>query len=380
MTKKQSPVTLDRVNAIIHNLYASSIDPSRWASVHSEVMTAFDSMLSALVMLDTATNRFEILDSANALINAELDDYMKHYAAIDPRVAYMARVRSDLVGCDADWMDTTDAGQREFYDWQVKSIGNKHTLGAAARIQNRYTVVLATGRTAKQGPPERAHIELSQYLLPHFSRAAEIGLLLGRASATEALDALAVGIVLLDRQGGVTFANPAARAMAAASDGFIMAAGGVSCLKSTDRVLLQRLISAASPTQIATDRGGRMLVSRPSGKTPYIVSVSPWNALPVGISPPVVLISITDPALAPFDASATFGALFGLSRAEAALAKHLNEGLTLDEASAKLRLSKNTLRSQLRSIFLKTETNRQSDLIKLLSAALLSTPPPEIKP
>lgn len=60
--------------------------------------------------------------------------------------------------------------------------------------------------------------------------------------------------------------------------------------------------------------------------------------------------------------------LFGLTPAEASLARCLMEGSTLKEAATKLRRSVNTARVQLQAIFEKTNTNRQSSLIKLLDS------------
>jgi DNA-binding CsgD family transcriptional regulator len=55
-----------------------------------------------------------------------------------------------------------------------------------------------------------------------------------------------------------------------------------------------------------------------------------------------------------------------LTAAEARLARYLMQGNSLDEAAAALCVTKNTLRTQLRSLFSKTDTHRQSDLLRLL--------------
>jgi DNA-binding CsgD family transcriptional regulator len=50
----------------------------------------------------------------------------------------------------------------------------------------------------------------------------------------------------------------------------------------------------------------------------------------------------------------------------------LAEGLTLDEAGAQLGISKNTVKSRLRSIFAKTGATRQSSLIRMLLDTMVS--------
>jgi DNA-binding CsgD family transcriptional regulator len=66
----------------------------------------------------------------------------------------------------------------------------------------------------------------------------------------------------------------------------------------------------------------------------------------------------------------TFARLYELSRAEVALVGELLEGLSIGEAAARLEISENTARVQLRSVFTKTDTHRQADLIRLVLTSL----------
>ena len=59
--------------------------------------------------------------------------------------------------------------------------------------------------------------------------------------------------------------------------------------------------------------------------------------------------------------------VFGLSAAEARLAAAIARGRTLDEISHVEGTSRETLRSQLKAIFSKTDTSRQAELVLLLS-------------
>jgi DNA-binding CsgD family transcriptional regulator len=61
--------------------------------------------------------------------------------------------------------------------------------------------------------------------------------------------------------------------------------------------------------------------------------------------------------------------LFALSEAEAELSAALCCGKTLDDVASQRGTSINTIKSQLKSIFLKTGTKRQSELVSLLLAS-----------
>ncbi|NQZ09458.1 MAG: helix-turn-helix transcriptional regulator [Algicola sp.] len=70
-----------------------------------------------------------------------------------------------------------------------------------------------------------------------------------------------------------------------------------------------------------------------------------------------------------FDAYARFKQykqLFQLTKAEAELAAYLSLGKTLNQLASQKLLSKHTLRTQLKSVFMKTETHSQNELIVLL--------------
>ncbi|MCJ8273576.1 MAG: helix-turn-helix transcriptional regulator [Psychrosphaera sp.] len=70
-----------------------------------------------------------------------------------------------------------------------------------------------------------------------------------------------------------------------------------------------------------------------------------------------------------FDAYARFKQykqLFKLTKAEAELAAYLSLGKTLNQLASQKLLSKHALRTQLKSVFMKTETHSQNELIVLL--------------
>lgn len=61
--------------------------------------------------------------------------------------------------------------------------------------------------------------------------------------------------------------------------------------------------------------------------------------------------------------------LFGLTGAEAKLAARLTSGRSLEDVASEFRITIGTARSQLRSIFARTHTHRQAELVALLNRA-----------
>ncbi|RZI95373.1 MAG: helix-turn-helix transcriptional regulator [Rubrivivax sp.] len=81
------------------------------------------------------------------------------------------------------------------------------------------------------------------------------------------------------------------------------------------------------------------------------------------------LLFVFDPEATPSITADTVRQLFGLSKREAEVAAALCSGRTLDELAAERGTSINTVRTQLKSVFNKTGTSRQADLVSLLLAS-----------
>jgi len=112
-----------------------------------------------------------------------------------------------------------------------------------------------------------------------------------------------------------------------------------------------------------------VLVPRLSLQPPYHVTASPLRRTLrpfTGMTTPVVVVLIVDPALRRPIASEALRRAYGLTPREAALALALGEGHTLEQAAARLTMRYETARTHLRRILSKTQTRRQAELISLL--------------
>lgn len=70
-------------------------------------------------------------------------------------------------------------------------------------------------------------------------------------------------------------------------------------------------------------------------------------------------------------------AAFKLTPMEAKVARHIASGHTVETATERFSVNRETVRTHLKAIFAKTETHRQSELIVLLSP-LIRNQAPEI--
>ena len=91
---------------------------------------------------------------------------------------------------------------------------------------------------------------------------------------------------------------------------------------------------------------------------------------------PAAVLIVSDPSQRTSVPSSILKSLFGLTCSERRLAKALLNGCTLDQYAVEMRISVNTARTHLKSIFRKTDSTSQAGLVSLLSRLV---PPVEVE-
>ena len=180
-----------------------------------------------------------------------------------------------------------------------------------------------------------------------------------------------LGWLLLTARGKVSAHNPAARMVMDAGLGRIEVGREIAF----DNLNNQEALTGA----LARTRGKRqgqviLKLERDDDEGPTFAYVIPARSLPAMVGVGLVIPQDDETYAVVFPAAAETGALwtsiresFGLTAAEARLARKLRDGRSLQEAAEELSVSVNTVRNQLRAVFDKMGLKRQSDLIRALT-------------
>jgi DNA-binding CsgD family transcriptional regulator len=178
--------------------------------------------------------------------------------------------------------------------------------------------------------------------------------------SAEILDALRLAVVLVAAGGQrVLWANRSARGILNRAEGLCVGPRG---LQVADASSAQRLRSLL--TEAGSAGGGAVQVPRPSGR-PLALVTSPLSHAPSGLGP-IHAVFITDPDAEIEAPAAALTRLYGLTRTESEVAGELLAGRTPEELAAELGISVHTARTHVKRILAKTETRRQSELVRLL--------------
>lgn len=183
--------------------------------------------------------------------------------------------------------------------------------------------------------------------------------------AMQALDRLQLGVVLLGADGGVVFVNRSARSILEKETAVRLEPGALLLAdRAADRQLRQLL-----PAGDEEAHGGAVLVPR-AGKAPLTLLVTPLGSEAGRFGAHAVrAVFLSDPERGVGSSEDLLRSLYGLTPAEARFVVQLLQGHTVEQAASELGVSTHTARSHLRSVFAKTGTSRQSELVRLLLGA-----------
>ncbi|MCX2723040.1 response regulator [Roseibium salinum] len=184
------------------------------------------------------------------------------------------------------------------------------------------------------------------------------------SAAARALDFLALGIVFLDRDNRVVFANEAAYAFSIETDGLCVGRQ----IQLRERVAAKQIFSLMAEATDAGLNGIEFTAGVPVGRASNAHDVlalicSLPGSRSAGAGVPVAVAFLSDPARRLHLSRDLIASLFGLTPTEAEIALELTEGHRREAIAERLGITNTTVAFHMRNLFQKTGTNRQADLV-----------------
>jgi len=218
-------------------------------------------------------------------------------------------------------------------------------------------------------------LALLDSLVPHLSRAYALHAQLShvrheREALAEVTDRLPIGVIMLDASGRILHTNRSASQILRAEDGLTLDRGRPAAVDSFENRDLQEKINRAvkDPTRRADPGGEVMIISRESGRRALSVMVGPLLIVrPEHVTDEArAILFIADTEGHQIDKTQNLETLYQLTHAEADLVRLISEGRSLEQVANERGVTINTVRSQLKQVFSKTDTNRQGELVHLV--------------
>ncbi len=299
--------------------------------------------------------------------------YFQDFEAINPIQAGMQRAASagqsmEQVSTDQSWVTKTELTGSAFYDHFMRPADFHSVL----MIPVHPVGVINIMRPRRAEAFDSAELAVGQALAGPLARASRLGLRLGAERRVgEALAQLAERasgpVILVNAQGRIVHANPAAEALLRAGDGVQATPLGIRAATQDASRRLAGLIGRATSAAVAgVDASGAMPLPRPSGRRALAALVGPVHAKPGAAAERLALISIVDPERAVVARQDRLRELFGLTPAEVKVVAELVAGHDTRAAAEPLGLSLHTVRVLLARAMAKTDVHRQSELMSLV--------------
>ncbi len=274
-----------------------------------------------------------------------------------------------------EFLSTESLLASDFYRIIMEPQGWYDFLGLDLREEGELDVRFRVGRHHGAQPFGEHEKELLRALQPHLERAIRLHTRISRSEQERAVYAgavekLAVATIILDEQGRVLSSNDTANALLQGCDGITLREERLALLQKDANAelvtLLQEVMQSREQAQPTAARAMQVARGDERPDLGLVARAVPRTEGAEGRGIPSVAIFISDPLQVAEPPLQVISRLFGFTPAEANLAMLLANGLTLDEASAELAVSRNTARTHLRAVFAKTGVTRQTGLVRLI--------------
>lgn len=388
-TASASTSDLVQLSELINTIYEGATEPSRWEAILPAIADWIGAQKGLLFTPLNApdNNGFYF---THAIPESVMQLWGARYAAQDiwaTRSMERGLLYEGNIIVGDDEVPFEELKRSEFYQELLVKHDVAHLLsgivfGLNSPQSNPY-VVCTLLRGVDSGRFTHSERDRLSILVPHLSRSLGVmtrlrDLELKAAASLAALDRLSVGILLFGARGSVAFANRAACKTLEQDDGLRWqhrygdsSLGDVITRDAVSQDALTSAIrSAVAPDLIHAVHFSRSVsVPRPSGRQDYTLnfsSLAAHNEFGSGSDAPRAIVFITDNAEPIKLDGELFRKSYGLTPAEVRLAETLAECLTVEETAKRLGVSKHTVKTQLQSIYTKTNTNNRAKLMRLI--------------
>jgi DNA-binding CsgD family transcriptional regulator len=354
-------------NVLIDRIYEAAALPELWTTLLDDLGAIVDCDKAAMFSASPSGREF-----MRWITNERARPIMERFVqsgwqARNVQTARMIALGEPRFINDLDIFTREELEREPYYVECVRPLGVAWGTGTAIGGPSDNKIIISINRAYEDGPVDFGRMAKLTALRPHIARSAFMSARLRLEQARGTVDALArVGLpaAALSGPGRIAAANPLFDALVPA-----IVVDGPSRMQFVDREG-DRLFLAQIRQTSRPKLGKTFPVKASEAHPAFVVHVLPVagasHDIFSGTEWLVILIPVQKAARVSLD---LLEGLFDLTTAEAKVANGILSGRTLGEIAASSGLSKETTRTQLKAVFAKTATKRQSELVSLLSAS-----------
>jgi DNA-binding CsgD family transcriptional regulator len=360
-------VTVDEFSRLVSSIYDAAIHPEDWIVALSDISRTFGAEGAGLVVADSVSRAPQ---SASIPMEAR-QDYEGYYRHID---YVLEAVETGPVGLvrGGQALAALQPGSEFYHDWM-----HRFNLddGLFVRLTSDDTPVcfLVAAQMGDEPFDTRERIDLTNALIPHLQRALRIHRDMHDVThqandiSVAMDDVTRIGMAVVGDGLMVRYLNTAAERIVNSLDGLSIPHGMFEAAQPrADTELHRAIYCVLEPNYSGPYTETSVLCPRPSGRRPYVIHVLPFQSAARTLGAPRALVLIIDPEVQPEPPTDLLRRLYGMTKAEAAVAIRLLRGDGIKPIADSMCLSTGTVKTHVQHIFNKTNTHRQAELVRLL--------------
>lgn len=359
---------MDPTGQIIDQLYDGALDASAWPAAFSSICDLLDADHAIGMVRDGSAHNFPLVaaarvDPANLarFVDAApgpmsmLKDFSEqrafNFSAVVPREHF---VRSD------------------FFQDVIRPMGGYRAMMTIPFRQQGHDSFVAVCRSERAPDFDRPEAAILERLVPHLTRAMRVKLRIDRtetrvAAALAAFDQIDAGLAIVDGAMRPVAVNRRAEQALASRDGLAISRHMIEATDAGAAPLLRELVGRAAADDARVPGAYALILRRGGDRPPWSVTVRRLNPVHAPAAAGLVALLFDDAARRAADVAPMLGAIFRLAPREAALAAALSRGVSLADAAERLGITIGSARIYLKSVFAKTHTRRQAELVALIA-------------
>ncbi|MBT4490950.1 MAG: helix-turn-helix transcriptional regulator [Rhodospirillaceae bacterium] len=370
-------VTQDSLD-LIASIYDSVLNPNEWTDVLDQLADRTGAKVVNILLSDHTFPEILISAASRLFQPDDIEEYVVNYAENEvPVVMGMSEARA------GQWVPIDDLLNRvnrtRQTDQTAKWLYQKFNIDQRASMRLNETAAWLDCLTYHfemgRGPMTAEEQGQAKFFHPHFARTVEISrpfnLLQVRFQAVlSALDRFHIGTFILFEDGTVVIKNREAARILELKDGLGLDASNRLTVTSDEATgLFRRSVKIACETVNAQNTATPTLltIDRRSMAEPFMADIAPLggteDVLERGFKGALVLV--IDPTNREHVSSRGMNLLYQLTEAEDAVCELVLQGLGNEEIADSRNVSPGTVRSQLKSLYAKTDTRNRVGLIRL---------------
>jgi DNA-binding CsgD family transcriptional regulator/PAS domain-containing protein len=360
------------LSELIGTIYDAPLDPSLWPGVLKKLAEFVGGSAASIYCKSTTTgavyHQFGTDPHYQQL-------YFSKYVRVDPTTAGHCLADIGQLVSIGDIMPYREFEDTRLHQEWASPQGLVDCLSTPLEKSATGAALFGVFRHRDHGMVDDEARRRTGLIAPHIRRAALIGNVLDTKTAEttafmEALNGLAAGVFLVDRNGRVVFANPSGRAML--EDGRILRLKNDALASADSRPALADVIAAAGDGDTSLGVSGIAVPLSAPPQTLWLAHVLPLTSgarRQTGKNfDAVAAVFVHQTSLESPSSLESMSKLYRLTPGEMRVLSAMGEVCGISAVADVVGISEATVKTHLRRLFAKTGTKRQTALIKLAAA------------